>query len=102
MEILRIRMAASSKILEPRFVERFLVEESNSYEDLVEEIKKQFPGVKGCSLRSVKRFCSQYGIKKQYPTRCSIVSCKEQFQRYSQRIYEAYYIAQRQGLLANV
>ena len=57
-------MAALSEILEPRFVERFLVEENNRYEDLVEEIKNQFPGVKGCSLRSVKRFCSQHGIKK--------------------------------------
>ena len=47
-----------------RFVERFLIEENNSYEDLVKEIKNQFPGVRGCSLRSVKRFCSQHGIKK--------------------------------------
>ena len=51
-------MAALSEILEPRFVERFLIEENNSYEDLVKEIKNQFPGVRGCSLRSVKRFCS--------------------------------------------
>jgi len=48
-------MAVLSEILEPRFVERFLVE----------EIKNQFPGVRGCSLESVKRFCSQHGIKKQ-------------------------------------
>jgi len=58
-------MAALSEILEPRFVEMFLIEENNSYEDLVKEIKNQFPGVRGCSLRSVKRFCSQHGIKKQ-------------------------------------
>jgi len=58
-------MAALSEILEPRFVERFLIEENNSYEDLVKEIKSQFPDVRGCSLRSVKRFCSQHGIKKQ-------------------------------------
>lgn len=60
-------MAVLSEILEPRFVERYLIEENNSYEDLVEEIKNQFPGVRGCSLRSVKRFCSQHGIKKQVP-----------------------------------
>jgi len=48
-------MAALSEILEPRFVGRFLVK----------EIKNQFPGVRGCSLRSVKKFCSQQGIKKQ-------------------------------------
>ena len=58
-------MAALSEILEPRFVERFLIEENNSYEDLVKEIKNQFPGVRGCSLQSVKRFCSEHGIKKQ-------------------------------------
>ena len=40
------KMAALSEILEPRFVERFVVEENNSYEDLVEEIKNQFPGLK--------------------------------------------------------
>ena len=58
-------MAALSEILEPRFVERFLIEENNSCEDLVKEIKNQFPGVRGCSLRSMKRFCSQHGIKKE-------------------------------------
>ena len=58
-------MAALSEILEPRFLERFLIEENNSYEDLVKEIKNQFLGVRGSSLRSVKRFCSQHGIKKQ-------------------------------------
>ena len=58
-------MAALSEILEPRFVERFLIEENNSYEDLVKETKNQFPGVRGCSLQSVKRFCSEHGIKKQ-------------------------------------
>ena len=59
------KMAALSEILEPRFVDRFLIEENHSYEDLVKEIKNQFPGVRGCSLRIVKRFCSQHGIKKQ-------------------------------------
>ena len=48
-------------------VEQFLIEENNSYEDLVEEIKNQFPGVRGCSLRIVKRFCSQHGSKCQCP-----------------------------------
>ena len=46
------KMAALSEILEPRFVDRFLIEENNSYEDLVKEIKNQFPGVRGvvCEL----------------------------------------------------
>ena len=57
-------MAALSEILEPRFVERFLIEENNSYKDLVKEIKNQFPGVRGYSLRSVKRFRSQKEIEK--------------------------------------
>ena len=47
-------MAALNEILKPRFVKRFLIEEKNSYEDLVKEIKNQFSGVRGCSLGSVK------------------------------------------------
>ena len=58
-------MVALSEILEPRFVERFLIEENNSCGDLIREIKNQYPGVRGCSLRSMKRFCSQHGITKQ-------------------------------------
>ena len=57
----RKKMAALSEILEPRFVERFLIEENNSYEDLVEEIKNQFPGL---NQGRVKRFCNEHGIKK--------------------------------------
>ena len=45
-------MAALSEILEPQFVERFLIEENNSYEDLVKEIKNQFPGVVSTESRS--------------------------------------------------
>ena len=48
------KMAALNEILKPRFVKRFLIEEKNSYEDLVKEIKNQFSGVRGCSLGSVK------------------------------------------------
>lgn len=47
-------MAALSEILEPRFVGRFLIEENKSQKNLVEEIKNQFPVVRGCSIRSVK------------------------------------------------
>ena len=60
-------MAALSEVLEPRCVEHFLIKGYGSYEDLIEEIKNQFPGVRRCTLRSVKRFCSQHGIKKQMP-----------------------------------
>ena len=47
-------MAALSEILEPRFVGRFVIEENKSQKNLVEEIKNQFPVVRGCSIRSVK------------------------------------------------
>ena len=47
-------MVALSEILESRFVKQFLIEENNSYGDLAKEIKNQLPGVRGCSLRSVK------------------------------------------------
>ena len=46
------------------FVRRFLVQKSNSYEDLVVEITNHYPNLRSCSLRSVKRYCSYNGIKK--------------------------------------
>ena len=49
------------------FVRRFLIEENNSYEvyeDLLMVIKNHYPNLRGCSLRSVKRFCTNHGIKK--------------------------------------
>ena len=45
-------------ILEEVFVCRFLIEENNSYEDLLEVIKNRYPNL------SVKRFFSCHGIKK--------------------------------------
>lgn len=60
-------MAALENILDEVFVRSFLLEESNSHEDLVDVIKNRFPNLKGCSLRSVKRYCSEHGIKKRKP-----------------------------------
>ena len=58
-------MVALNKILNPDFV-RFLLADNNlSYLEILEEIKNHFPDFEGCSLRSLKRFCSQHGIKKQ-------------------------------------
>ena len=57
-------MAALENVLDEVFVHRFLVEENNSYEDLLVVIKHRYPNLKGCSLRSVKRICSYHGIKK--------------------------------------
>ena len=45
-------------------VRRFLMEENNSYEDLLVVIKNRNPNLRICSLRSVERFCSYHGIKK--------------------------------------
>ena len=40
------------------------MEENNSYKDLLVVIKNHCLNLRGCSLRSVKRFCSYHGIKK--------------------------------------
>ena len=58
------KMAAMENILEEVFVCRFLMEENNSYEDLLVVIKNRNPNLRICSLRSVERFCSYHGIKK--------------------------------------
>ena len=49
------------------FVCRFLMEENNSYEDPLVVIKNRYPNLRGCSLRSIKRFCSYHSIKKKMP-----------------------------------
>ena len=54
-------------VLDPEFVRFHLVDKNLSYSEILEEIKSHFPDFKGCSLRSLKRFCSQHGIKKQMP-----------------------------------
>ena len=60
----RNKMAALENTLDEVFVRRFLIEENNSYEDLLVVIKNRYPNLRGCSLRSVKRFCTNHGIKK--------------------------------------
>ena len=57
-------MAAMENILEEVFVRRFLMEENNSYEDLLVVINNRYPNLRVCSLRTVKRVCSYHGIKK--------------------------------------
>ena len=47
-------MATLENILEVDFVCGFLVEENNTYEDLVLAIKNHHPNLRGCSLCSVK------------------------------------------------
>ena len=60
-------MAALENVLNKDFVQRFLIEQENTYEELVTEIKARYPDLKGCSLRSVKRFCNHQGIRKRMP-----------------------------------
>lgn len=64
----RNKMAALENTLDEVFVRRFLIEENNSYEVyedlLVVMSKNRYPNLRGCSLRSVKRFCTNHGIKK--------------------------------------
>ena len=65
--IKKTKMAALEDVLDRDFVRRFLVEQKHTYEELVSEIKARYPNLKGCSLRSVKRFCSHQGIRKRMP-----------------------------------
>ena len=58
----RNKMAALENILDE--VRRFLLKENDSYEDPLVVIKNRYPNLRGCSLRSIKRFCSYHGIKK--------------------------------------
>ena len=60
----RNKMAALENSLDEVFVCRFqfLLEENNSYEDLLVVIKNRYPNLRGCSLRSIERFCSYHGI----------------------------------------
>ena len=60
-------MAALEGVLDKDFVRCFLTQQKHTYEDLVVEINNRYPNLKGCSLRSVKRFCSHYGIRKRMP-----------------------------------
>ena len=60
-------MAALEGVLDEDFVRCFLIQQKHTYEDLVVEINNRYPNLKGCSLRSVKRFCSHHGIRKRMP-----------------------------------
>ena len=58
------KMAALENSLDEVLVRRFLAEENNSYKDLLLVIKNRYPNLRRCSVRRVKRFCSNHGIKK--------------------------------------
>ena len=57
-------MAALDNVLDKDFVRRFLIEQKHTYEELVVEIKARYLNLKGCSLRSDKRFCNHQGIRR--------------------------------------
>ena len=50
------KMSALEDVLDRDFVRPFLVEQKHTYEELISEIKARYPNLKGCILRSVKRF----------------------------------------------
>ena len=56
--IYETKMAALENVLDKDFVGRFLIEQKHTHEELVTEIKARYPNLKGCTLRSVKRFCN--------------------------------------------
>ena len=58
------KMAVMENIIKEVFVRRFLMEENNSYRDLLVVIKNRYPNLRVCSLRTVKRVCTYHGIKK--------------------------------------
>ena len=49
----------------PEFVLVLLIDKNLNYSEILEEIKSHFPDFKGCSLRSLKRFCSQHQPRSQ-------------------------------------
>ena len=60
----RNKMAALVNILDEVFVHNFLMEENNS---LLIVIKNRYPNLRGCSPRSIKKFCSYHVMKKRMP-----------------------------------
>ena len=68
-------MAALENVVDKDFVCRFLIEQKHTYEKLVIKIKARYPNLKGCSLRSIKRFCNHQGIMKRMPVSDKVLKC---------------------------
>ena len=49
---------------------------SGNIEELVTEFKARYPNLKGCSLRSVKRFCNHQGMRKRMPVSDEVLNCR--------------------------
>ena len=76
-------MAALENVLDKDFVRRFLIEQKHTYEEPVTEIKARYPNLKGCNLRSVKRFCNHQGIRKRIPVSDEALKCRSRQERSS-------------------
>ena len=46
------------------FIREFLGKKESTFEELSEYLQATYPGVRGFSCRSIKRFCSERGIKR--------------------------------------
>ena len=77
------KIAALENVLDKDFVRRFLIEQKHTYEEPVTEIKARYPNLKGCSLRSVKRFCNHQGIRKRIPVSDEALKCRSRQERSS-------------------
>ena len=65
------------------FVCRFLIEQKHTYDKLANEIKARHSNLKGCSLRSVKRFYNHQGIRKRMPVSDEALKCRSRHEHSS-------------------
>ena len=65
------------------FVCRFLIEQKHTYDKLANEIKARHSNLKGCSLRSVKRFYNHQGIRKRMPVSEGALKCRSRHEHSS-------------------
>ena len=76
-------MAALENVLDKDFVCRFLIEQKHTYEELANEIKARHSNLKGCSLRSVKKFYNHRGIRKRIPVSEGALKCRSRHEHSS-------------------
>ena len=76
-------MAALENVLDKDFVCRFLIEQKHTYEELANKIKARHSNLKGCSLRSVKRFYNHQGIRKRIPVSDEVLKCRSRHEHSS-------------------
>ena len=57
-------MAALGDLVDAEWVRNLLQDQNYTMEELAKLLQENFPGVRGCSLRNVQRFCQEHNIKK--------------------------------------